>query len=117
MPGGLEALARGRTLAAPECDDAVVARRTYKPEPLRRSDVAYFVGRIMACLEAIDPTSDTCLRWEGRSCDSEGYARIMVRYKDGSRRPVNVARITDAVTHGSVPRGGVVRHRCGCPPC
>lgn len=58
------------------------------------------------------PASDECWPWTGALSTKSGYGRICV---DG--RVVNAHRVAWALTHGPIPEGMDVLHRCDNPPC
>lgn len=54
-----------------------------------------------------------CVEFEGYR-DAKGYGRVMMR---NPRRVERAHRVTWTETHGPIPVGMVVRHRCDNPAC
>lgn len=57
-----------------------------------------------------------CWLWLG-GVDSDGYGQIAVKAADGHRTSARAHRIAWELTHGPVPAGLCVLHRCDNPPC
>lgn len=58
---------------------------------------------------------DGCWEWTA-STDRAGYGQIMM-YREGRYRPYKAHRIAYELTHGEVPDGLFVCHRCDNPAC
>lgn len=57
---------------------------------------------------------DDCWLWLASLC--QGYGQIAGTV-DGKRRPVSAHRVAWELTHGAIPEGLSVLHRCDNPPC
>lgn len=62
---------------------------------------------------------DDCWRWTGAACGRDGYGGFSVaRGKPRGQQPPQYAhRVAYALTHGSIPPGLSVLHRCDNPIC
>ena len=61
----------------------------------------------------LSPTASGCWEFRGARCPT-GYGRVRV---DNSGRTTLAHRLAWELTHGEIPEGVVVRHRCDNPPC
>lgn len=57
------------------------------------------------------PRDSGCIEWTA-SCDPGGYGKFRV-----TGQLVSAHRFAYALTHGPIPTGAVICHRCDNPPC
>jgi HNH endonuclease len=59
--------------------------------------------------------SKDCWVWKG-FCDRDGYGKKFLRLTDGKLEQF-AHRVSWIITHGCIPEGMCVLHRCDNPPC